>query len=116
MQLLVKILKNEEVLLLLFSNSQFQLDFLLEKLFCLSMSKSYTSVLASEFLLVLKNHTLLSWYMNDLNTVFNNHPLDLLILIKESCKDIGLSALKTNSVFHLKLIFRFVVCVFLFGE
>lgn len=103
------LLRKEENIGSLLSNSDFDFGLFLEKLFSLSLSKSYTSVLATDLILIFKNHHLLSYYMNNLSEVLNNHPLELLYLIKESCDYICLSALKTRSVYFKLLNIRFVV-------
>jgi hypothetical protein len=99
LELFLKYARKEENVVELFSTLNFDFGFFLEKLFLLSLSKSSTSVLATELLLIFKNHTLLPYYMNHLTAIFNNHTLELLYLIKESCDYICLPALKTKSVF-----------------
>lgn len=99
LDIFLKFAQKEENFVSLFSQSGFDFGIFLEKLFSLSLSKSTGSVLASDLLMIFKKHHLLSFYMTNLTHVFNNHPLELLQVIQESCDYICLSALKVKSVF-----------------
>lgn len=116
LKLLLKYASIEENLIALYSIPEFDFAFFLEKLFCLSLSKSINSVLATDLLLLFKRHPLLAFYMDNLAPVFDNHALELLYLIKESCEYIELSALKTPSVCYKVFNFRYAVYVSRFGK
>ena len=84
------------------SHQNFNLAILMEKLFFYSLSRNSDCIVAIDLLLILKNNKNLSYYMVGLTDVFNNHPLDMLCLIRESCEEIELPALKSKSVVFIE--------------